>query len=720
MFGTVRKHSQPLWIVIIIMVVISFVVYFTPGYDPFENQGGTATEADVELSFARQQVLLEQALNMSQQFGGFLPPSLNAQVLAGQFQDQDLNRDGEVDVSGLDYAAHMRLLRLRKAASLGIIVSDNMVKARLEQMFSNPNDQKFSQDAYTGFLTQYRNAGLLGSGKGGEEQFQELIREQITFQQLDNLMTRSVGFFTDEATADQQAMDNKLYTAQAVFFSTSNRTDSVTNFASIATNFYPTVIDRYAIPSKRQIAYVQFSVAPYLEDAEKEIKLNDLVKERVDKHMNSTNTVDHFTDANGTKLVAGASLDAAALADIRKTQQAALDAITLPKAKVPTTEFRKALFGGDQSEWTIDQLYAKAKAQGMEVQSAIADRANAAALLPQALVDAAFGPTLKPGQLSTSAVEVAGEGYYVWGFEKLIEGRPRKHEELTDEEKAEVKEAFIAAEVKKLASEEGNDYRDTLAELTAEGESVEDLLNLSKQTVISLPAMTLSATDVNATALEGLATVTEIQSVIGNLERENRSLAKPNWLSSYNPASTEGVGGFIVHVSKVEDGAAPSTEDLRAFADQQRNMARNFNSSFTAARFGMTPVWLRRDVEALNQQLIVAALQERLNNIAFDIEQATEEISELEKIVEQAKSNPSVLQGVSLEEIQGDLAEAKFKLQQLQELQTTLFKPKQKPSHLNNLAALPSQHKNTGNTKTRSTHKSLNNECHSAERNLMH
>ena len=30
-------------------------------------------------------------------------------------------------------------------------------------------------------------------------------------------------------------------------------------------------------------------------------------------------------------------------------------------------------------------------------------------------------------------------------------------------------EAFIAAEVKKLASEEGNDYRDTLAELMTEG-----------------------------------------------------------------------------------------------------------------------------------------------------------------------------------------------------------------------------------------------------------
>ena len=142
-----------------------------------------------------------------------------------------------MDVSGLDYAAHMRLLRLRKAKDLGIGASDNMVKARLEQMFSNPNDQKFSQDAYTGFLTQYRNAGLLGSGDSGEEQFQELIREQITFQQLDNLMTRSVGFFTDEATADQQAMDNKLYTAQAVFFSTSNRIDSVPTWPPLPPTF---------------------------------------------------------------------------------------------------------------------------------------------------------------------------------------------------------------------------------------------------------------------------------------------------------------------------------------------------------------------------------------------------------------------------------------------------------------------------------------------------
>ena len=82
MFGTIRKHSQALWIPIIIVIVISFVVYFTPGYDPFEDRGATQSETDARLSDARQQVLLERALNMSQQYGGYLPPQITAQAIA--------------------------------------------------------------------------------------------------------------------------------------------------------------------------------------------------------------------------------------------------------------------------------------------------------------------------------------------------------------------------------------------------------------------------------------------------------------------------------------------------------------------------------------------------------------------------------------------------------------------------------------------------------------
>jgi hypothetical protein len=683
MFGTIRKHSQALWIPIIIVIVISFVVYFTPGYDPFEDSGPSQSENEAELSFSRQQVLLERALNMSQQFGGFLPPQINAQAIASQLPDQDLNHDGETDVSGLDYQAHLRLLRLNKAKSMGILVSDNMVKARLEQMFSNPNDKKFSTQAYNGFLNQYRGGGFLAGGITGETQFQELIRAQITFQQLDQLMTRSVGFFPDQATADLKAEENKQYTAQAVFFTTSNRVSEVTNFTTIATNYYQKVSNQYFVEPKRKIAYVLFPVDPYLADAEKEIKLDELVKKRIENHLSSTNSIDHLTDANGTKLEPGSKLDAAALAEVRKDKQTELDEKALPKAKAAATQFRKLIFEGagtekgqlTQNDWSIARLRTKAAEEKLAVNSVVVDEANKKeASLPQSLVEALYAlPNSDAGMLSTSAVEVSGKGYYVFGLEQVISGHPRKYFELSRDEQTEVKKGFIDKKVKELASEESSDWKEAVTESMAEGVSFANTIKLSKQIVANLPPMTITERDVNATTLKGLATVSEIQSVIGNLERENRSAAKPNWLSSYNTSSTEGVGGFIVHVSKVEKGDVPSGADLQEYANNQRQLARNFNSSFTAARYGITPSWLKSDMETLNQQLIVSALTRRLNNIGYEIEQANSEVTELEKVITKAKSDPGLLSGsVTLEDLKADLLKAKSKLQQLGELRKTL------------------------------------------------
>ena len=90
MFGTIRKHSQALWIPIIIVIVISFVVYFTPGFDPLDNRDNRQSETDDEIKYARQQVLLEQALNLSQRFGGMLPPGFDASALANQMQPHNL------------------------------------------------------------------------------------------------------------------------------------------------------------------------------------------------------------------------------------------------------------------------------------------------------------------------------------------------------------------------------------------------------------------------------------------------------------------------------------------------------------------------------------------------------------------------------------------------------------------------------------------------------
>ena len=133
MFGTFRKHSQPLWIAIIIVVVISFVVFFTPGFDPFDS-GGTITADAAAVERARDQVLIDNALGqiinwprqrqmLAQQLfqAGRMEeankliqtpppyPQLNAQRMAGDSRQIDLNGDNYDDINSLEYRARIRL-----------------------------------------------------------------------------------------------------------------------------------------------------------------------------------------------------------------------------------------------------------------------------------------------------------------------------------------------------------------------------------------------------------------------------------------------------------------------------------------------------------------------------------------------------------------------------------------------------------------------------------
>ena len=101
MFGTIRKHSQALWIPIIIVIVISFGVYFTPGFDPLDNRGNQQSETDSQLKYARQQVLLEmglqaQGLNSQPRLMqfiyryGFIPAGFDASSFASQMKPYNL------------------------------------------------------------------------------------------------------------------------------------------------------------------------------------------------------------------------------------------------------------------------------------------------------------------------------------------------------------------------------------------------------------------------------------------------------------------------------------------------------------------------------------------------------------------------------------------------------------------------------------------------------
>ena len=115
-----------------------------------------------------------------------------------------------MDVSGLDYEAHKRLLLY---AALGILASDSMVKACIEQMFEIRMTKNFLRTSTTAF-TLYRNAACWAWGQRGRTISGMDSRTNHFVKELDTLMTRSVASLPMKPPP-VCSEDNKLYTAQA-------------------------------------------------------------------------------------------------------------------------------------------------------------------------------------------------------------------------------------------------------------------------------------------------------------------------------------------------------------------------------------------------------------------------------------------------------------------------------------------------------------------------
>ena len=691
MFGTIRKHSQALWIPIIIVIVISFVVYFQPN----QPSGDQRSEAIDELKFPRQQVLLEQALNLLQRFGGMLPPGFDASALANQMQPHNLmgndfqtqQKLGDLDdYPGLDFQAQMRMLRLRKASDLGIRVSLDTAEARLEKLFPQP-DGGFSQENFTSFLTPLARAGFLHFdteqkevSEIGKKQFRQFILEGIIMEQLDELMTRSSGFFPDKAIEASLIEANKKYTAQAVFFSSSNHLASVTNAidanSTIITKHYETMADQYRIEEKRIIGYVKISNAHYLPQAEKKIDFPTLATNRIKLHHSSTNSADFFRDTNGTKLPNGPALVAAAHADVREKHQEEINKHTDPPTINEANLFLRKIFENQpQEKWVIPRLKQESKAwveegkQPLSYREATVSRGNENKVLPQGVIDDVYGPfvSASKGDLYPRLIRVPGDGFYLIGFVDNIAGRPRKFKELNDNEKSEVKANFIEEEVARRTKEDAHEFKEGIMELMVTGQSFADSIRLSPNPKVQLPAMKLNATN-QVAGLKGLATLDQIQSAI----RLNPDGAKPGWISEFTPAANEKSDGFVVHVSAMEAGEPPTPAELQGTAESERQRARNFSSSMMAARFGMVPNWLQADVQALNGKLYKRGLEQRSDNIKFEIESKQNEAKEIEAVLREIESGKRKEDEETRAGLEKSLAEARREILSLNELSKKL------------------------------------------------
>ena len=700
MFGTIRKHSQALWIPIIIVIIVSFVIFFTPDVsieDFFDGGQGQSSETQEDFNEARTMLLMNISMRNSfenQRLFGQLqqfPPEMRAQYFAQFFRDRlrpeeagaiasslgqiNLAEDANAsikatiqdldDYSRLDLLTHVRLEQLKKAEEMGIHVG---MDTALKSIANDPRFQregKFDEKAYTLFIddTISERTRIIPKGDAGKAIYREFIRQEMVLQRMGELLTASGQFIPDHAVEANWAALNRRYTAQAMFFNNdkheANATQASTNNVELVKRHYQTMTDRYAVPPKYKVAYVEVDPAPYVAAAKASLDIDQLTKEAIEKHLNSTNTVDHYLDDNGTKLPAGTDLNATAAADILRQNQGNIGrATTSGVIKEAKGFFTSLIKGQDNNTLTAARL--------KEMASTVNPDGNRTLPYVEAEFEK-FGRQLEIGgvalQGATEALAGTSDGKMVLRQFATQDGNAttrvyfiarlgevgqvtRKWDDLKPAEQQEVRDAFVTAQVAEGVKQDVAELRATISELMEENDiTFAEALELDENATaphIALPPIKLNSLDAETVVphLDQYATLSGIQNAIrmgGEIEA--------GWISEYTAADHNRSDGFIVHVSEIAEGERPTKAQLQEEANGVRQQQLGYANP------------LLREVTTLRHQLYLQQLYDKKARIKKDIEFA-------EREVESFKAASSTGQDVSKELMEAQESVGRLKQQQ--------------------------------------------------------
>ena len=242
MFVHIRKHQKWLLGLIVIVVGISFVVFFTPNvqYGNLDLFGG----GDMAGSIAGRPV--------------------HRKEFREAYQEVTLSF-GERQGVNYEQATANRLLLLEKAKERGIEVSEEAAAKWIVNAFKDPEMNEFRRESYdnavTNILPRY------GMNKGDLQRF---ARNQVIIGQLQELAGLAGELVTPQEAERLYREQNLQANAQAVFFSSTDYVNLGESLEGLEA-FYTNRMALYREPEKRRIHYLSFAATNYLAEAKERL-----------------------------------------------------------------------------------------------------------------------------------------------------------------------------------------------------------------------------------------------------------------------------------------------------------------------------------------------------------------------------------------------------------------------------------------------------------------
>ncbi len=473
MIGTIRRHQQWLWIIIILAIIVSFVVYFSPtktGVFDRENSynfgsiKGRPITRD-QFRDAQGEIQIFYFLR----FGKWLTPEDSAKT------GFDLERE-----------SYNRLLLIEKLKEINVQPTTEAAAKWIGEIFRGGTEQVFPMERYQAFVkTELSPHGLTA------EDFSRFASHQVGQQHLISVYGLGGKMITPQEAESFYRRLNEPLSTEAVFFSATNYVSKVSLTPAALGQFYTNNMAEYRLPERVQVNYVKWELTNFLAEADKELGKITNLSQRLEAAYFDRGGTNQFKDATGKPL----SLEAAK-AKIKDDERHAISGIL---ARKQATEFLAELFQGhdEKNPFKPDDLEKVAKAKGLTMKTtAPFNQMNGASELKvsPAFVQTAF--RLRNDDVEDKARELlypsspvlAEDAVYAIGFNQRFPSENQTFEKVRDQVTAD----FKADESLKLARQAGQSFGSTLTNSAASGKSFAELAGQSQLQLSTIPTFSLS------------------------------------------------------------------------------------------------------------------------------------------------------------------------------------------------------------------------------------
>jgi hypothetical protein len=342
MIGTIRRHQQWLWVVIIIATIVSFVIFLAPNRR-FNQDSSPVSNAD---------------------FGTVDGQAITAQQLANARQEARLFfrlhygewPDGEDKRQEVEQWADQRLLLDAELRDYHIDVPPAAEARWTKQIFGLRPDEALPMDKFDDFVHNEleRKGGLT------IDDFDRFVRHQAGQEYLVALLGMSGKLITPKEAEFFYRRENEPMVTEIVSFPATNYYGMTKPTETELTDFYNKRQADYRIPDRVAVNYIAFPASNYLAQADKELGTN------IDERVNDA----YAKEGAGTiKDEAGNPLGAdAAKAKIRKEMR---QYVALTEARKDANAFLNDLAQGhdDQHPYSVEDLWKLAKEKSLTVKT---------------------------------------------------------------------------------------------------------------------------------------------------------------------------------------------------------------------------------------------------------------------------------------------------------------------------------------------------------------